>query len=65
MTKENKYVSYYESKTPEERIAYVKANADNYKPYEVWLEQPLKQKDILNMKKEIQILKKYINTIKK
>ena len=64
MTKETKYVSYYESKTPEERVAYVKANPDKYKPHTEWLEQPVKQKDIFNMKKEIDILKKYIESIK-
>lgn len=64
MTKETKYVSYYESKTPEERVAYVKANPDKYKPHNEWLEQPVKQKDIFNMKKEIDILKKYIESIK-
>ena len=64
MTKESKFVSYYESKTPEERGAYVKANPDKYKPYTEWLKEPVKQKDILNMKKEIDILKKYIDSIK-
>ena len=27
------FKSYYETKTPEERIAHVKANPDKYKPY--------------------------------
>ena len=27
------FKSYYETKTPEERIAYVKANPHKYKPY--------------------------------
>ena len=64
MTKENKYVPYTQSKSLEERIAYVKANPDKYKPHNEWLEQPVKQKDIFNMKKEIEILKKYIDSIK-
>ncbi len=36
MTKDSKYVPYSESKTREERIAYVKANPDKYLPYAEW-----------------------------
>ena len=64
MTKETKYVSYYESKTPEERVAYVKANPDKYKPYNQWLEDKKKQDTVTNLENRIEVLEKFINSIK-
>lgn len=64
MTKETKYVPYSESKTPEERIAYVKANPDKYKPYNQWLADKQKQDNIEDMQKRIDVLEKFINSIK-
>lgn len=64
MTKETKYVSYYESKTPEERVAYVKANPEKYKPYNQWLEDKKKQDTVINLENRIEVLEKFINSIK-
>jgi hypothetical protein len=64
MTKETKYVSYYESKTPEERVAYVKANPEKYKPYNQWLEDKKKQDTVTNLENRIEVLEKFINSIK-
>ena len=64
MTKETKYVSYYESKTPEERVAYVKANPEKYKPYNQWLEDKKKQDTVTDLKNRIEVLEKFINSIK-
>ena len=64
MTKDNKYVPYSESKTREERIAYVKANPDKYKPYNQWLEEKKKHESLIDMEKRVEILEKYINALK-
>lgn len=64
MTKETKYVPYSESKSLEERVAYVKANPDKYKPYNQWLADKQKQDNIEDLQKRIDVLEKFINSIK-
>ena len=57
MTDQQTFVPFAQSKTPEERRAYVDANPGKYKPRAQWLQENAMRIEVNNLIKEVKDLK--------
>ena len=57
MADQQAFVSFAQSKTPEERRAYVDANPGKYKPRAQWLQENAMIIEVSNLIKEVKDLK--------
>ena len=57
MTNQQAFVPFAQSKTPEERRAYVDANPGKYKPRAQWLQENAMRIEVSNLIKEVKDLK--------